>query len=122
MGDGALEDGRWFCHDDRGLDRHRGKDWIVLLEAVPASDGTLVELWAVWSILEAMGDLDGVALYAPDRIAVQVPTAAVSAAGALSATMNRWEAATLHLGPAGWDVVRAEVLTSEEFQADLERA
>ena len=94
--------------------------WIILLEAAPDGDATLVDIGTVGAILRAMGDEDRIALHAPDRVAVQVPVQAADVALALCQALARWRAAAAQSLPAGWHVVRAEVLTPEEFRRDCE--
>ena len=98
-----------------------GRDsWIILLEAAPDGDASLVDIGTVRLILSAMGDEAGVALHAPDRVAVQVRVQAADVALALSQALRRWRVAAAKSAPAGWHVVRAEVLTPEEFTRDCE--
>jgi hypothetical protein len=97
-----------------------GRTWVVLLEAAPATDAVVVDVRAVRAILVAMGDLGGVGLHCPDRIAVQVRLSAADPAMALAAALARWQPAAVHLVQAGWSVVRVEVLTPEEFRRDCE--
>ena len=92
--------------------------WIILLEAAPDGDASLVDIGTVGAILRAMGDEGSVALHAPDRVAVQVPVQAADVALALCEALARWRARAAESLPAGWHVVRAEVLTPEEFRRD----
>jgi hypothetical protein len=71
------------------------------------------------ALLRGMGDEDGVALQCPDRVALQVRLTAPDPLVALSAALTRWRAAARTVGPAGWHVVRAEVLTDGEFDRDI---
>ena len=96
-----------------------GDRWVVLLEAA-SNGGSLGDMGAVRAILKAMRDADGVALHAPDRIAVQVQVQAADVALALGAALGSWHAAAPDSAPTGWHVVRAEVLTPEEFKKDCE--
>lgn len=98
----------------------RGRGWVVLLEAAADANASLLDIGTVQRMLRAMGDEDGVALHAPDRVAVQVPVHAADVAVALSAVLERWRLASVESVPAGWDVVRAEVLTPEEFTRDCQ--
>ena len=98
--------------------RHAG--WIVLLEAAPDGNASLVDVGTVRVMLEAMGDEEGVALHAADRVALQVHMPAADAGVALAAALAQWRRAA-EAAPAGWDVVRAEVLTLDEFKRDCER-
>lgn len=95
--------------------------WIILVEAAPNGDASFVDIGTVRAILRALADRGGIALHAPDRIAVQVPVEAADAALALSDALARWRVAAAASLPAGWKVVRAEVLTADEFKRDCER-
>ncbi len=95
--------------------------WIILLEAAPDGDASLVDIGTVGAILRAMGEEGGVALHAADRVAVQVPVQAADVALALGEALARWRATAAESLPRGWQVVRAEVLTPEEFRRDCER-
>ncbi len=55
-----------------------------------------------------------------DRVAVQVQVQARDVLGALGEALTRWRAAAAESLPAGWHVVRAEVLTLEEFERHWE--
>ncbi|MDQ3897008.1 MAG: hypothetical protein M3326_07135 [Actinomycetota bacterium] len=94
--------------------------WIVLLEAASEGDASRFDPGTVRAIVREMGDADGVALRAPHRIAVQVQIQADDVACALGSALARWRAAASESAPPGWHVVRAEVLTPEEFKRDCE--
>ena len=94
------------------------RTWIVLLEAVPTGNAPTVDGLNTASILRAMGDETAVGLHSPDRIAVQVSAPADDPGVALTTLLCRWRSAVHQTGLEGWDVVRAEVMTPEEF--DLE--
>jgi hypothetical protein len=96
------------------------KEWIVLLESAPADQASLVDIGTLLAMLEAMGDEAGLGLHCADRLGVQFRERAVDSAMALSAILERWQAAAVRLLPPGWDVVRAEVLTPDEFARDCE--
>lgn len=95
-------------------------EWVVLLEAAADDRATLVDIGTVRAVLRLMGDDTGVGLHCPERIALQVRVRGTDAATALSTAMSRWQAAAVALVPPGWGVVRAEVLTPDEFTRDCE--
>ncbi len=97
-----------------------GGSWIVLVEAAPNGEASLIDIGTVRTLLRAMGDQDGVALHASDRVAVQVQVQADDVLRAVGEALTRWRAAAAGSLPAGWHVVRAEVLTAEEFERDFE--
>ena len=98
-----------------------GSRWIVLLEAAPSDEASLIDVGTARDILRAMGDEHAVALQAPDRIAIQVEVRAAGMALALSAALARWRLALLKFVPKGWNLVRAEVLTPEELEREYEQ-
>ncbi len=96
--------------------------WIILVEAAPNERAAVADGGTMRAILRDMGCDDGVALHAPDRIAVQVQVEAADVALALCDALARWRTAAAESVPQGWHVVRAEVLTLEEFRRECEVA
>ena len=90
--------------------------WIIVLEGARSGEASPIEADAVRSILQAMGEGDGAALHSSERLAVRVQVSADDVALALAEALARWRAAARSL--PGWDVLRAEVLTPEEFEID----
>ncbi len=95
-------------------------NWVVLLEAAPNGEASLLDIGTARVILRSMGDKDGVVLHAPDRVALQLKVRADDVALALGVALTGWRTAAATSVPAGWDVVRAEVLSPEEFKRDCE--
>jgi PAS domain S-box-containing protein/diguanylate cyclase (GGDEF)-like protein len=62
------------------------------------------------------------ALHSAERCAVRLDVKARSGAEALSWAIVQWQQAAADLGLPEWAIVRAEVLTPEEFQRDLQDA
>lgn len=93
--------------------------WVVLFE-VDRRAGDPMDVAVARSILDAMADADPSGLHSPDRVAFQAWVRATTASGALESATARWLAATRRWNVRGWEVVRAEVLTPEEFQRDCE--
>lgn len=91
----------------------------MLLEAT----GTGVAHEQVATLLPAVAaGAEAVVLRAEDRCALQVRVRASNPSEALSQVFSRCAEAVSHLELEGWDVVRAEVLTPDEFESDFERA
>ncbi len=105
----------------RAVISDRRASWVVLLEAAPKIGASLVDIATARAVLRAMGDEDGVGLYAPDRVAVQVRVHGRDVAVALSVALVRWRIAAGMAALTGWVLVRAEVLTPDEFERDCER-
>ncbi len=96
------------------------RSWSILVEAAPNREASFIDIGTIRTLLRAMGDQDGVALHASDRVAVQVQVQARDVLGALGEALTRWRAAAAESLPAGWHLVRAEVLTLEEFERHWE--
>lgn len=94
--------------------------WVVLLEAMATAEGRPFDKETGRALLSAIGSEDMAGLHCPDRVALQVSVSAVDMAEALSGVLSRWRTAAARLALQGWDVVRAEVLTPEEFRRDCE--
>ena len=92
--------------------------WMVLLEAVPSAGTSLIDCDTADALLSALGDEHVGGLHRPDRVAVQVSMLAADVAAALTAVLARWRRAAADVRLHDWDVVRAEVLTPEEFERD----
>jgi hypothetical protein len=93
---------------------------VVLLEAVPSAGAAVVDNRTVRAVVEAMRYDDCVGLYFPDRVGVQVRVTAVDAGRAVVTTLERWLVAVGRLAPEGWDVVRVQTWTSDEFTRECE--
>ena len=98
----------------------RLKEWTVLLEAAdtvgvstiePESFRRLVESWAVSA---------PTALYSPSRYALQVTLEASDPPSALSLALSLWKDALRRAGVPEWELVRAEILTPEELEQELQ--
>lgn len=95
--------------------------WAVVLEASPCDEEAVIDLAAVEELAGTLGDPDAVALYSPDRYAVQFGVEADKPEHALALGHERWRHAVATLGLPRWPLVRAEVLTPDEL-APLESA
>ena len=108
--DGDTNDGERFAQ----------RRWMVLLEAVPSARTSLIDCDTADALLSALGVEHVGALHRPDRVAVQVSVSAADVAAALTVVLSRWRRAAAHVRLHDWEVVRAEVLTPEEFERDLQ--
>jgi hypothetical protein len=98
------------------------QDWVVLLEAIPGTcaDASPMDVATARALLRAVGGDEGIALQCSDRVAIQLPLAAPDATTALATAYTRWRVATRTVGAQGWTVVRAEVMSLQEFERDVE--
>jgi GGDEF domain-containing protein len=96
--------------------------WVVILEAdARAPDGMLDE-FGLRRLLEALPNVCPVGLHSPERYALQVQVVAHGEAEALGLAVAHWRAALEKLGIRNSRLIRAEVLTQEEFQRDCDLA
>ena len=91
--------------------------WVVVLEAATRiDDGSLRRL------LEVLADVQASALHCSARYAVQMHITAGTQAEALFVASARWRSALGAAGLPPTEVVRAEVLSREEFENDCRLA
>lgn len=95
------------------------RTWIVLLEAARTDEAPQAGATEASAVLRAMGHETGVGLHSPDRIAVQVSVPAADVATAVATVLDRWRGAALGVGLEDWDVLRAEVVSPEEFDREF---
>lgn len=93
-----------------------------MLEACDESGRTTVGMAALQRLMRELRDAQPIALHDPHRYALQVRLAGVHPAEALVDAVARWGEAVARLGLPDWPLCRAEVLTLEEFDRDLETA
>jgi hypothetical protein len=93
------------------------RSWVVLLE-VACDEGQRLEVEAVEALLARLADRYPSALHAPDRYAVQFLVEAGGPDAALSAGVSLWRDAARAVGFPDDGVVRAEVKTPAELEAE----
>jgi hypothetical protein len=91
--------------------------WVVVLEAAAPTASIVVDLDAVEELAAIIGDPDVIALYSPDRYALQFEVEAPTPGAALEAGERRWRQAVSSLQALSWPLVRVEVLPPEELEA-----
>jgi hypothetical protein len=94
------------------------RDWVILLEAAAEHGAPHLELHALEALLGCLADFAPTALYAPDRYAVQLRVAAVDPADALDSATASWRIAARGAGVPRWPLVRVEIKTPEELEAE----
>ncbi|MDQ6727760.1 MAG: PAS domain S-box protein, partial [Actinomycetota bacterium] len=97
-------------------------EWIVVLEAYDESGTAPIEVAALQRLMQELTDARPAALFDPHRYALQVRLTGGAPAEALFVAAARWKSAVGALGLPAWPLCRAEVLTSSEFDRDLETA
>ncbi len=96
--------------------------WVVVLEAQPSNGSEDVDISQVQRLLEHMRGIDPVALHSAERVAVQVQVVASGQVEALGVASADLRAGLFKVGLSDMRVIRAEVLTREEFERDCRPA
>lgn len=96
--------------------------WVVVLEAHPNSGEGPVDISQLRRLLEHMPGVEPIALHSTDRVAVQVHVDAPCEVEALRLALADLRAGLPRVGLWDLAVVRAEVLTWEEFENDCRMA
>lgn len=94
--------------------------WVVLVEAAAVAPSEAVDATAVESLLARLGDERSLGLYAPDRYVLQVRKVGERAEQALSDVLSSWRAAAADVGLHACTLVRAEIMTAAELDAEVE--
>ncbi|MGH9279054.1 MAG: PAS domain S-box protein [Acidimicrobiales bacterium] len=96
--------------------------WMILVEAAKSAVARAIDENEVERLLRAVDPRPGAAaLHCADRYALQVEAEGSTADDALRSALSRWAAAVCRLRLPAWELVRAEVLTPEEFERDLQQ-
>lgn len=93
--------------------------WVVLIEAADTRSTGGVSYESVQSLLGRLSRHYASGLYAPDRYAVQLVLRTTGPASAIQTALAVWQDALSACGLPEWELVRAEVKTIGEFQAEL---
>ncbi len=96
-----------------------GGRWVVVLEVAATSTHQVMRREDLHALLEAMSDHEPSALFHPSRYALQLRVLSASPAAALSSAMSLWTEAVGAVDLPPWGLVRAEVLTHEEFEREV---
>jgi hypothetical protein len=91
--------------------------WVVVLEAACGIDD-----WSLHQMLEVLSDSQAVALHSPDRYAIKLEIAARAYADALFVASERWRSAHGAVRQPLSEVVRAEVVSQQEFERECQMA
>ena len=92
--------------------------WVVVLEARPTNGEGAVEISRLRRLLEHMPGVDPIALHSAERVAVQIHIDASSEVEALRLASADLRAGLSMVGLRDLPVVRAEVLSWEEYEHD----
>jgi hypothetical protein len=97
----------------------RGTDWIVLLEAC-SGDRSTIDARRFHRLVASFGPVAPATLFSPDRYVLQLVVRAVDTVSALSTAIARWQRALRRCDLPHWPLVRAEVMTPAELEAELD--
>lgn len=99
--------------------------WMVVLEVVRRPDALPVDAEGLRRVLALLceAEPDGaqpIALLTDDRYALHLSVTACHVSEAIVVAVRRWEGVSARLGLHDWDARRAEVMTTDEFEAEVE--
>jgi diguanylate cyclase (GGDEF)-like protein len=94
--------------------------WIVVLEATADGSTPQVDEATLSRLLEGVSDYGPIALLSDDRYAVQLRVTAANPYEAAGVALRRWSGAVFSLGAPAWNIVRADVMTLEEFTLEFD--
>lgn len=92
--------------------------WIVLIEAALIASDLAVEAASVERLLAVFAAHRPSAMYSRDRYVLQVVMPGSSPDDALRKVLIRWRRSVMAAGLAGFKLVRAEVMTPDELEAE----
>lgn len=96
-----------------------GTEWVVLLEAACPEDAAFLDRATAQEVVRALDDRSTRVLHHRERLAVQLNVMERDMAQAFEFVLRRWQQAVQPLIPEGWFLVRGEIVTREEFDAEL---
>ena len=99
--------------------RPGARHWVVVLEATGGADASPCDHACFDAIIRALRDHGATGLHGPDRYALQLRVTGDDIGSAFAFGLARWRDVARPLTPAGWSLVRAEVLTQEELDREL---
>lgn len=97
-------------------------DWIVLLEVADKWERSTIDATSLGRLLASWATLAPTTLYSENRYALQVSVSASNPALALSSAISLWKDALRRTGIPEWELVRAEIMTPEERDKELNAA
>ena len=92
------------------------------MEAAGERGGSTMEPTSFARMVSSWATPAPTTLYSPDRYALQVPLRATNPPLALSSAIALWKEALRRSGLPEWELVRAEVLTPQELEAEWQAA
>ncbi|MDQ6726335.1 MAG: PAS domain-containing protein [Actinomycetota bacterium] len=96
------------------------RTWIVVIEATAPTGQPALEPGAIQRLVEAVAEHEPSVVHDPSRYALQLRVRSQTPAEALFSATASWAHALQRLALPPWTLVRAEVLTEEEFTSDCD--
>ena len=93
----------------------RLEDWVIVLEFVPGRAGSAIDYDAVHDVVDELRAWQPMALFAPDRYALQLRVAADRPLAALQRSLALHHRAVVSVGAPAAALARVEILTVAEF-------
>ncbi len=95
-------------------------EWLVLLEAEDTAERSTIDPSSFARLVSSWATPVPTTLYTPTRYALQVAVTATDAPSALSAAISRWKDCLRRTALPEWPLVRAEIMTPEELEQELQ--
>jgi hypothetical protein len=95
------------------------REWVVLIEAERDDAASTLLLGDVERLVELLADDSPGGLWSVDRYALQLVVPAADADAAVGPALGKWRAAVARLDLPQWQLVRLEVKTTAELEAEL---
>jgi hypothetical protein len=93
-------------------------EWVVLVEAELEEGAGAIEICQLESLLELLSEHSATGLWSLDRYAVQLVVAAAGPEAALVTALSQWRQAVGRLDLPEWRLVRAEIKSPAELEAE----
>lgn len=93
-------------------------EWVVLVEAELEQGAGAIEMEQLERLLELLSERGATGLWSVDRYAVQLLVPTTSPDAALATALSEWREAVGRLHLPHWRLVRAEVKTPAELEAE----
>lgn len=98
------------------------RKWIVLLEAADEVGGATMDPRCFSRLAASWATAGATTFYSTSRYALQVSVSAANPPAALGSAMRLWTDALRRTGIPKWQLVRAEIVTPEELEHELQAA
>ncbi|MFN2555313.1 MAG: GGDEF domain-containing protein [Nitriliruptorales bacterium] len=104
------------------MSNESGAEWLVLLEAADSREGSAIDRSSFLQFVSSWATAAPTTLYTPNRYALQVVVRATDPPSALSVAISLWQDSLRRSELPEWQLVRAEIMTPEELEEELQAA